>query len=256
MTRGRWSRRSRQAASRIRCCSSRTGGSPRTIQTQAHSQLERLHTLRNCWIIYDDSSFPQLPRTPAEQASFDQILGSMDELIKNVVILASPDYLTRGWLVFEYLVASLGGSIVCDEVGDPAFAGLRDWFATEAPATANPYRDSWESQQVNHINRMKLSAVNDVLPLYQDSRVPHRARQQRGPALLVRHLKQRLPPRKRPQDYVGEWETVPWTDDDAHAAFRRHPDTPTTPRSRSGRSGSMYPSRSRTQSRGTTRSGR
>ena len=186
----------------------------------SHSQLERLHTLHNCWIIYDYSSFPQLPRTPAEQASFDQILGSMDELIKNVVILASPDYLTRGWLVFEYLVASLGGSIVCDEVGDPAFASLRDWFATEAPATANPYRDSWESQQVNHINRMKLSAVNDVLPLYQaaEFRIEHDSSEVR--ALLVRHLKQRLPPRKRPQDYVGEWETVPWTDDDVDLAFR------------------------------------
>ncbi|WP_128429344.1 hypothetical protein [Streptomyces cyaneus] len=183
-------------------------------------QLQRLRALKDCWIVYDYASFPQLPRTEAEEAQFKQILDSMAELITKVVILSSPDYLTRGWLVFEYLVASLAADIVCDEVNDPDFVNLRDWVATQAPLPTNLWRDSWESQQNNHINRMVLAAVNRLLPTYGNARFRTEHDSTKVTELLVERLKAQLPPRKEYQLYLGEWKSVPWTAEDLAKAFQ------------------------------------
>jgi hypothetical protein len=189
-------------------------------------QLERLRALKDCWIIYDYTSFPQLPRTEAEEAQFRQILDSMTELIKKVVILASPDHLTRGWLVFEYLVASLGADIVCDEVNAPNFIDLRNWTATEAPLPTNPWRDSWESPQSNYINQMVLSAVNRVLPIYSNARFRTEHDSTKVTELLAERLKAQLPARKEHQMYLGEWKYIQWTQEDLAEAFRGEIDIP------------------------------
>ena len=44
-------------------------------------QLARLQKLRDCFIIYDYSSFPQEPRSRAEEDEFEQILAAMDGLM-------------------------------------------------------------------------------------------------------------------------------------------------------------------------------
>jgi hypothetical protein len=189
-------------------------------------QLQRLRMLKNCWLIYDYTSFPQLPRTAEEEIQFNQILDSMHELIQNVVVLDAPDYLSRGWLVFEYLMASLSNTVVCDEVNDSRFAELRDWVATEAPFATNPWRDSWESRLSNYRNQRLLSVVNRLLPVYAQAgfRTEHDA--SKVTELLGERLKTVLPPRKEHQEYLHEWTVTRWTDDDLAKAFRGEIDIP------------------------------
>ena len=100
----------------------------------AGSQLRKLQALKDCFIVYDYSSFPQHPRSDQEEADFRMILGSMGELIRSVVILEAPDYLQRGWCLYEYIVSSLHRTTVCDEVQDGRFVTLRDWATTDPPA--------------------------------------------------------------------------------------------------------------------------
>ena len=184
------------------------------------SQLRRLRTLRDCWLIYDYTSFPQLPRTPAEEEQFQQALDCMPELISRAVILAAPDYLTRGWLVFEYLVASLAADIVCDEVSSPDFVGLRDWVASRPPMAGNPWRDGYESNISNEINGEILAAVDQILPVYRTARFRDEHDSTKVTGLLTGRLKSRLAPHKEAQEYFGEWVASGWTDEELAQAFR------------------------------------
>ncbi|MGH3900785.1 MAG: hypothetical protein ACRDTA_21585 [Pseudonocardiaceae bacterium] len=68
--------------------------------------------------------------------------------------------------MYEYIVSSLKGTVVCDEVHDPTFTSLRDWAATSPPFPVNPWRDSFESRQTNHINEMSLRRVTEVAYVY------------------------------------------------------------------------------------------
>jgi hypothetical protein len=176
------------------------------------SQLRQLQALEDCFIVYDYTSFPQAPRTESEQADFEEILGAMDELVNNVVILDAPDYLTRGWCVYEYVVASLRGATVCDEVGDERFVALRDWAGTPPPVTL-AFRDSNESQQQNYISEQLLHALNEVLPLYRAAEFQTQRDQDIVSRLLLDHLKSRLAPIKESQEHFGEWKTTHWTDE-------------------------------------------
>ncbi|MEV4064687.1 hypothetical protein [Nonomuraea dietziae] len=188
-------------------------------------QLDRLKELRDCFLIYDYSSFPQLPRTPAEEVEFHQILRSMDKLIRNVVILDGPGYLTRGWCVYEYLVASLNKTTVCDEVHHPDFVALRDWASTPSPFVLS-FRDSFESQQQNAISTQLLTCVNKILPIYRvaEFQTEHDHRAVTG--LLINHLKNTLPRKKKHVPYLGEWESTAWTDEEIAAAFYGNMDIP------------------------------
>ena len=194
--------------------------------TEAHPdpsgvQLRRLRSLRDCFIIYDYSSFPQPPRTDEDEVEFRKILGAMDELITNVVILDAEDYLARGWCLYEYIVASLHRTTVCDEVHDPRFATLRDWASTPPPTPVqNPWRDSFESMQQNFINERVLASVNTVLPLYQDAEFQTDEDREVVTGLLVEHLKRTLPSMKEHQPYLGEWKHIAWTDATLAAFFR------------------------------------
>lgn len=184
------------------------------------SQLRRLRALRDCWLIYDYTSFPQVPRTPAEEEQFQQILDRMPELISRAVILAAPDYLTRGWLVFEYLVASLAADIVCDEVSGQDFVGLRDWVASRPPMASNPWRDGYESNISNEINGEILAAVDQILPVYRSARFRDEHDSTKVTGLLTAMLKARLAPHKESQEYFGEWAASGWTDEELAQAFR------------------------------------
>ena len=189
------------------------------------SQLRKLQALEDCFIVYDYSSFPQPPRTEQEEAAFTQILASMDGLIRNVVVLGAPDYLTRGWCVYEYIVASLRESTVCDEVHDERFVKLRDWASTPPPASMS-FRDSFESQQQNYINERILATVNEVLPVYRESdfRDEHDTSLVNG--LLIEHLKRTLPAIKESQQHLGEWSTTQWTDESLAPFFRGEAEVP------------------------------
>jgi len=184
-------------------------------ESEAHpdpsgSQLRKLRALKDCFVVYDYSSFPQRPRSEQEEADFKKILGSMDQLIRSVVVLEAPDYLTRGWCLYEYIVASLHRTTVCDEVQDGRFVTLRDWVSTDPPVALS-YRDSFESQQQNYINERILAAMNDVLPLYQEAAFQYEDDRGVVTELLMEHLVRTLPPTKHSQEYVGEWETAAWS---------------------------------------------
>jgi hypothetical protein len=182
-------------------------------------QLRRLRHLRDCFIIYDYCSFPQEPRSPDEEEQLQAILGGMNELIRNVVILPDPGYLTRGWCIYEYVAAALAESTVSDELQDPRLVSLRNWAATKPPTPRNPWRDSFESRQSNHINRMTLEAVNAILPALRDAEFTVESDRAIVTALLRDALKRKLPPRKEYHPPLSEWEYQNWTDEDLQAAF-------------------------------------
>ena len=173
------------------------------------SQLRKLRALKDCFIVYDYSSFPQRPRSDQEEADFKQILGSMDELIRRVVVLEAPDYLARGWCLYEYIVSSLRQTTVCDEMQDGRFVTLRDWASTDPPIALS-FRASFESQQQNYINDRILAAMNDVLPLYEEAAFQFEDDRAVVTELLIEHLVRTLPPTKHHQDYLGEWQTQAW----------------------------------------------
>jgi hypothetical protein len=181
-------------------------------------QLQKLCALKDCFIIYDYSSFPQLPRSAAEEADFQQIIKNMDQFIKNAVILHSPDYLERGWCVYEYIVSSLRHSIVCDEVSHPDFVDLRNWASTRVPIGWNPFRDSTESRQQNYISQQILSIANKILPIYKNSHFRTEYDSTYVTALLRQYLQSKLPA-KRKHLMGGEWERTSWTEEDLLSAF-------------------------------------
>lgn len=183
------------------------------------AQLRRLRGLSGCFVIYDYSSFPQEPRTAEEERGFREILAEMPSLLSNVVVLAHPEYLTRGWCVYEYAVACLERAVVCDEVQEPSFVALREWLSTSPPVPVNPFRDSVESMQQNHINGMVLGAVNAILPVYRAARFREEGDEQVVSALLRDALRKSLPEKKRHQPYLGEWAYEPWTDEELQRAF-------------------------------------
>jgi hypothetical protein len=182
-------------------------------------QLEKLKKLKDCYIIYDYSSFPQKPRSAKEDIQLDLILRHMDEVIANVVVLDSPEYTERGWCIYEYIVSALKGSIVCDEVQEEDFVELRDWVSTGTPIPVNFFRDSFESMQQNYINEQILHLINRILPTYAKAKFTEDSDQAIVRSLLIKHLKSVLPAKKKHQPYIGEWKTVPWEDAELEAAF-------------------------------------
>ena len=194
-------------------------------------QLRRLKELRDCFVVYDYSSFPQLPRTEPEEEEFQRILHAMNGIIDHVVILSGDGYLTRGWCVYEYILSTLKHTIVCDEVSDPAFVSLRDWVATEPPMAQNPWRNSWEAQQGNNINTNVLRLVNQILPVYSEARFRTEHDHTEVTAMLTRFLKLALPAKmEEPNPWLGgEWQSKAWTEEDLAQAFRGEMEIPDLP---------------------------
>jgi hypothetical protein len=184
-------------------------------------QLEKLRALTNCFLIYDYSSFPQDPSSDALRLIFEH----MERLIDRVIILSSPDYVDRGWCLYEYIVASCRVSIVCDEVNDPDFVQLRCWSNTRAPISPSFRGHSHESNIQNTISKGILETVNRIRPRFVDSRFTVDTDRQLVTRLLIETLIRILPARKEyPSPHLGEWVTKSWKAEDLSAAFAQHLD--------------------------------
>jgi hypothetical protein len=184
-------------------------------------QLAKLRRLQNCFIIYDYSSFPQKPLSQSDAEDLELILKNMGEIIRNVVILDHPGYVRRGWCLYEYIASCLGGSTVCDEIQDPRFVSLRNWTATRAPASPNPWRDGGEALMSNHKQVSLLSAVNEILPSYKEAEFTVHEDRPLVRGLLTSLLKKKLPPKRsyQPETFIYESSSSLWSDEELQNAF-------------------------------------
>lgn len=186
------------------------------------SQYQKLSKLQNCFIIYDYSSFPQKITSEDMKDALEKILISMNKLIKNVVVLKSPNYLERGWCIYEYVLASLESTIVCDEVQDPDFVDLRNFRVIEPTQAGTLKGHSVDSGIQNGISAGVLKAVNRILPKYTNSRFSVEADRDKVTDLLRSRLVEILPQKKEHSGspYLSEWNNVPWTRKELENAFR------------------------------------
>ena len=139
--------------------------------------------------------------------------------------------------MYEYILASLRQTTVCDELQDERFATLRDWASTQPPIPLS-FSDSFESQQQNYINERILAALNDVLPLYPQAEFQSEDDRAIVTELLIEHL-QPLPPIKHSQHYFGEWETQAWSAERLRPFFAGKGNVPSS--NRASRSGDSRP---------------
>ncbi len=186
-------------------------------------QLQRLRALHGCYLIYDYTSFPQTPYAPGELETLTAILERLPLLMKKVITLKSDDHLTRGWLNFEYLVAAMQRSIVCDEVSDPAFQQLHGWFHTKAPIPLNLFHDSIESMQLNSINEQRLHFIRQIAPKFAKAIFSLDIDRKNVTERLITYLLGALPSRKLHQPHMGEWRTVRWQRHEIEALFTGYP---------------------------------
>ncbi|MGD9753046.1 MAG: hypothetical protein AB7W59_18800 [Acidimicrobiia bacterium] len=185
-------------------------------------QYRKLVELRDCFLVYDFCSFPQKITSETVKDSLQGILRNMNRLIRNVIILDAPNYLERGWCLYEYVLASLASTTVCDEVQDPDFVALRNFRATRPTSAGTLRGHSIDSDIQNGIAAGVLDAVNHILPKYARSSFSVEADRELVTSLLVDRLLEELPSKKEyPSPYLGEWIDVPWTREDLRDAFQR-----------------------------------
>lgn len=179
-------------------------------------QLEKLKVVKGCYLIYDYSSFPQDTSRPGAQTALSQVLDAMNSFIDNVLVLSDPDYMSRGWCVYEYIVASLMHRTVCDEINNPAFVRLRNLVASDPspPGLGSTYREARNAK-----SQLILEAVNAVLPVFSNGRFTVPADRTIVKNLLIERLQDILPPKQEYIPYVGEWKTIKWTKEELAAAF-------------------------------------
>jgi hypothetical protein len=182
-------------------------------------QLAKLQALKDCFLIYDYASFPQDTAAPEDEAALREILSGMNALISNVLVLAAPDFLERGWCIYEYTVASMRASIVCDELNDPNFVMLRNLAATQPPVSPQMLGHSIESGIQNAKNQRTLETVNTILPLFNRSKFTVERDREIVRDLLVSELARALPGKMEYIQYVGEWKTISWTEEELRDAF-------------------------------------
>lgn len=179
-------------------------------------QLKKLKALKDCYIIYDYSSFPQDQTTEESRKALQQVLNSMNDFIDNVMILSDATYMTRGWCLYEYISASLRYRIICDEINDPALVRLRNVVATRPnpPGIGSTHREA-----VNAKNQFVLEAVNAVLPVFVGSGFTKPKDKPVVQRLLMELLRNNLPLKQEYMEYVGEWKAREWTTEELAAAF-------------------------------------
>lgn len=182
-------------------------------------QLVKLQALEDCFLIYDYASFPQNTAAPEEEKALLEILSDMNALISNVLVMAAPDFLERGWCIYEYIVASMRASIVCDELNDPNFVLLRNLAATKPPISPRILGSGMESEIQNAKNQRTLETVNTILPLFDNSKFTVERDRQIVRDLLVSELVRMLPSKKEYMQYLGEWKTMSWTKEELREAF-------------------------------------
>ncbi len=181
--------------------------------------LARLASLGDAFLIYDYSSFPQDPLSADLAAKLRGILSDMGNLLRNVVVLGHPDYLQRGWCVYEYLAACLKGSLVCDEIADDRFKELHRWKHTPPPPAFNPFHDGHEAHMENYIQEATLNAVNGLLPVFQVADYTVASDRALVRTMLRDLLKRGLPNKRTHNPYVGESQGSSWTDQELAEAF-------------------------------------
>ena len=184
-------------------------------------QLTKLQTLEDCFVIYDYASFPQDTAAPEDEAALREILLGMNGLIRKVLVLTAPDFLERGWCIYEYIVASMRASLVCDELNDPNFVMLRNLAATNPPVSMRLLGHSVESEIQNAKNQKTLEMVNSILPLFNRSRFTVERDRHIVRDLLVSELERALPAKMEYVQYVGEWKTIRWTKKELQNAFQK-----------------------------------
>ncbi|HEX7334299.1 MAG TPA: hypothetical protein VF290_22560 [Pyrinomonadaceae bacterium] len=179
-------------------------------------QLRNLKALKDCYLIYDYSSFPQDTSIPAAQLALNQVLDAMNSFIDKVLVLSDPDYMNRGWCLYEYLAGALTNRIICDEVKDPALVRLRNLVATNPnpPGIDSTYREAQNAK-----SHLILEAVNAVLPVFNNGQFTKPEDRAIVRNLLIRQLLSTLPRKHEYMQYVGEWKTIAWTEEELAMAF-------------------------------------
>ena len=179
-------------------------------------QLEKLNALKDCYVIYDYSSFPQSKASPEARQVLAQVLNAMNSFIDNVVVLSDRDYMSRGWCLYEYIFGSLTHQITCDEVRHPALVRLRNLVASnpDPSGIGSTYRE-----MRNGKSQLVLEAVDAVLPLFRNGRFTLPADRMIVKNLLIKKLRGTLPSKQEYVQYVGEWKSMPWTEEELVAAF-------------------------------------
>jgi hypothetical protein len=179
-------------------------------------QLQQLQALTGCYLIYDYASFPQDMSRPGAQAELDRVLEAMNTFIHKVVVLDHPEFMSRGWCVYEYLVAALTCETVCDEIRHPALVRLRNLVSTEPnpPGLGSTYREARNAK-----SQLVLEAVNALLPVFAKGQYTKAADSEKVKRLLIDMLLKVLPRKQEYLPYVGEWKTIEWTREELAQAF-------------------------------------
>jgi hypothetical protein len=179
-------------------------------------QLEKLKALKGCYLIYDYASFPQDMARPEAQSALRQVLDAMNSFIDKVLVLSDPDYMSRGWCLYEYIAGSLTHRIVCDEINDPTLVRLRNLVASDPspPGIGSTYREARNAK-----SQLVLEAVNTILPVFGHGRFTVPADRAIVQNLLIERLRRTLPRKQEYIPYVGEWKTIEWTEEELAAAF-------------------------------------
>jgi hypothetical protein len=179
-------------------------------------QLQQLQALSSCYLIYDYASFPQDMSRPGAQQELRQVLQAMNGLIDHVLVLADPDYMNRGWCLYEYITAALTHQIVCDEIRDPALVRLRNLVATKPnpPGLGSTYREARNAK-----SQLVLEAVNAMLPVFAKGQYTVASDREIVQNLLISKLLEVLPRKQEYMPYVGEWKTIEWTRQELDQAF-------------------------------------
>lgn len=186
------------------------------------NQYKKLCELRDCFMVYDYASFPQDKTNDWQKMALDAILDNMNRLIYNVIVLDSPDFLNRGWCIYEYVLASLKMTTVCDEINDPLLVELRNFVATKAPLT--PTDQIWkgngmQSQLQNGISIHTLEVINQLIPLFRNSLFTVASDRIKVKNLFIQQLIKVLPQKKEYLQYLGEWKAIEWTEEALQDAF-------------------------------------
>ena len=174
-------------------------------------QLARLSVLANCYVIYDYCAFPQDTSTPDGAVALNTVLSGMNEFIHDVVVMAAPDYLERGWCIYEYIVALMRASLVCDEMSDPTFVTLRNLAATRPPVSLRIGGGGMESEIQNAKNNRTLETVNALLPSFGGSKFSVESDRVIVKDLLILELMRMLPSKLEYTPYLGAWTSTRWT---------------------------------------------
>jgi hypothetical protein len=181
--------------------------------------LMRLREIGDAYLIVDYCSFPQPPFAPNEGKHLEYILASMGDLMRNVVVMQSDDYLSRGWCVYEYLCACLKGTLVCDEIQDERFSDLHRWTSTDAPIPADLFRDGVSGRMTNFIQESVLHSINRLLPQFKAARYTVEDDRTRVRSMLRAELLRKLPPRRMHDPLLSETLSKSWQPDELERAF-------------------------------------